>query len=245
MDKKKGFGFLLLIVSMGFILAGSFSITGFSVSQNTITSLNTSYIGFIMLLVSLLLMTSKNSLEAIVIPTGQRKENFVRARKGVNYYSNPETQYFIISGGRGSKKLRESERADIYRGLRAAGYTGKKGEGPEIKPSQMIIEGKSKDTLENVLYSLRKLRPGTKQIDFVSYPGQLDRFKLIIEKARKEGLVPEGLKVKYIPTHQNLKEFVYGILALAKEKYRLRNGIKEAEKHKTGKLGNLAKKVIG
>ena len=48
-----------------------------------------------------------------------------------------------------------------------------------------------------------------------------------MEKAREEGLVPEGLKEKYIPTEQNLYQFIYGTAALVKEKFRLRDGIKK------------------
>ncbi len=242
MNKKRGIGFLLFLGSIGMILFGNFSITGGVIGQQT-HILPISWIGICLLFVSLIILTSKNSLEAIVIPTGEKGENSRRARVGRNYYSNPENQYFIISGGPGRNKIDESERADIYRGLRDAGYGGKE-TGKEIKPSQMVIEGRSTDTLHNVLYSLEKLRPGTGQIDFVSYPLHLKKIEMIMDKAREEGLVPGGLKVSYIPTKQSISETVYGLLALVREKYRLRKGIKEAEKNNTGKFGNLIKKLI-
>lgn len=244
MGIKRGIGFVLFLIAIGFIFAGTFSVTGNIISQRY-PILTVNIIGVFLLLISLLLMTSKKSLEAIVIPTGEKSENNERARVGLDYYSkkgNPEN-YFIITGGRYG--MRDPKREEIYKELRGAGYTGKTGEGPEIKPSQMIVESHSRDTLDNVIYSLKKLRPGTRQIDFVSYPLHLSRIKLIMKKAKKEGLAPDWLKVKYVPTSQNVFEFFYGIIGLIEERYRLRHGIREAQKHSPGKFGNLVKRLLG
>jgi len=224
MKIKRLIGFALFLISLGLVLFGNFSFTGEVIGfQNKFNILN--FLGILILFISLILLTSKKSLEAIVIPTGQ--EDIERAETGRRYQTK-EDQYFIISGGKGAGSLSESERAHIYRELRQTKALKEFGKEPKIKPSQITIEESSTDTLENVLKTLKKLRPGTERITFVSYPLHLERFKLIMKKAREGGLVPEGLKEKYIPTEQNLYQFIYGKAALAKEKIRLRNGIKNS-----------------
>jgi len=242
MRKLNFVGFALFLISLGIIFLGMFSITGHVISDKKYFSL-TNIIGFALLFLSFILMTSRKSLEAIVIPAGKKEENKTRAKRGRDYYNNDE-QYFIISGGRGDEPLRESDMAEIYNELREAEKLRIYGKKPKIKPSQIVVEGRSADTLENVLYSLQKLKSNTGEITFVSYPLHLRKMRMIMKKAREEGLVPGGLKERYVPTSQNISEFIYGVLALAKEKYRLRNGIKEAQKNKTGEFGNFVKRLL-
>lgn len=243
MKKRKALGFFFFTISFSTFLLQSFRMTGdFVGTGNGFSALGLASV--VLMFVSLLLLTSKESLEAIVVPTGgSPKENKERASTS-RHYKTERNQYFVVSGGRGNRPLNESERANIYRELRQSEALKKHGRAPPVKPSQMTIEGNSRDTVENVLYSVEKIRPGTKKITFVSYPLHLKRFEMVFEKAKEEGLVPKDLRADYVPTDQNIQEIVYGTLALIKERWRLRNGIKEAEKHKTGKLGNLIKRVL-
>ena len=237
MKIKRKIGILFLIVSLIFL----FKKTNFNITGNFInnyfqrTFLFQHFLGLVLLVISMILLTSntKKSLEAIIVPTGVKKANIKRGKKAGENYNVYKRQYFIISGAP-EEPLKKSGRASIYRELRKYG----------IKPLQMNIEGKSRDSLENVIYSLKKLRKNTKKISFVSSPWHVKKFKYIIEKAKQEGYVPKDLEVEYITTNQNIKDTLYGILALIKEKYKLRKGIDYALKHKTGKIGNLIKKLI-
>ena len=82
----------------------------------------------------------------------------------------------------------------------------------------MIIEGKSHDTLENVVYTLKKVkereeREGVKRpwdIAFVSYPEHLNRFKDFEEEAVKKGLIGKNdfrfHKIRTFPKWKNRRE---------------------------------------
>lgn len=58
--------------------------------------------------------------------------------------------YFIISGYKGEdrEEISSGQAYSIYKFLRKQG----------IKPIRIMVEGKSHDTLENVVYTLRKIR---------------------------------------------------------------------------------------
>jgi uncharacterized SAM-binding protein YcdF (DUF218 family) len=174
-----------------------------------------SLLGIIFLMGSFAASVFKQNLDAIIIPTGNSfKEDRKRTIKAIEKYKEEGTKYFVISGEKGKPKLSESQRYGIYKELRKH----------NIKPSQMIIEGKSSNNLENALYSLTKLKE-METIGIVSYPKHLERFKDIINKAKKEKLIPKTMIIKYLPTKQTLGEWIYGTLANIKEKYELRKGI--------------------
>lgn len=95
--------------------------------------------------------------------------------------------YYVISGEKGDvKHLRDSQRYGIYKHLRKMG----------VIPNNMIVEGKSHDTEENLLYSLKKLSEKLEarpvEVGFVSYPGHLNRFEDFYKKAIKKGLIDES-----------------------------------------------------
>ncbi len=239
MRLKKKMGFLLLVCSFLFLFVGiNFNITGNIVNDyfsNNFMGLH--ILGFIFLIGGLALFIEQKSLDYLIVPTGDSVEsNLIRAKKG----REQKSKHYIISGIiKGS--LRDSKTKKIYDELRNVGGGYK--ENQEIKPSQIIIEGKSKDTLENMIYSLKKIK-NAKNVGIVSYPEHLKRFKMIIKEAKKEGKVPKSLKVKYIPTKQNLWEKAYGVLANVKEKYRLRKGLDEAMKKETKGFGKFLKKSL-
>lgn len=231
MDKKRMLGILLL----GFSLIVLFWENNFVITGNVVgDSFSFSFVnvvGFVLLFISLLILASKKTLDAIIIPTGgSKEEDLERAKKG----KKEKAKYYVLSGDGGSNPLPESSWKTIYDELRRC----------SIKPSQMKVEGKSTNTLENAIFSLKKLQ-GMKDIGIVSYPKHLERFKLIINKLREEKYLTKDMKITYIPTEETIKQKIYGHLALLKERYRLRNGIKESEKHRIGKFENFLKKIIG
>jgi len=232
--KKRLIGILLLVCSVVLMFFGfDFNITGNFVKNYFEGNFIFIHIlGFVFLFVSVILLTSRKTLDAIIIPTGgETKEDIERASRAGK--EKIKVKYFIISGGRGANPLPESERANIYRELRRHG----------IKPSQIKIEGKSSDTLENVIYSLKKFKD-FKKIGIVSYPQHLNRFEYIINKAKEEGIINKDVEIEKIPTKQTAKQFIYGILGNVKERYRLRYGIRKAEEGGVGKFENFIKKLI-
>ena len=155
-------------------------------------------IGFVFLIVSFIIFTSRESLDAIVIPTGggeydsetnmysqdrDRAQKAIRRRNRLN-----ERGYYVISGARhDDEKVKGGQVYSIYNFLREHG----------IKPSEIMIEGKSKDTLENVLYTLKKVKNREEKngvgrpwnIAFVSYPEHLERFDDFEKEAIKRGVI--------------------------------------------------------
>lgn len=171
-------------------------------------------------LVSVFLFLSKQSLDAIVIPsgggtfdpkTGMYSEDRERVETGLAKGGQLKKEgYYIVSGYKreGIKDMREGQSYSIYNFLRNHG----------IKPSRMIIEGKSHDTLENVLYTLKKLKEREEKrgierpwdIAFVSYPDHLKRFRDFYEKAIKKGLIKkDDFKLHEIKTSENAEEKAY------------------------------------
>ena len=215
MIKDKKLGVFLLVVSLILLLIGfNVKITGQTIGGGNFFSLF-KILGISLFFISLLMLASKRTLDAIIIPLGPSyKEDIERTKRALKEYEKKGTKYFVISGEKGKPKLKESQ-SNIYKELRKYG----------IKPSQMKIEGKSKNTLENVIYSLKKLK-GVKDIGIVSYPKHHERFEYIINKAKKEGIIPGNIRIHKIKTKQTPKEWIYGTLANIKERYRLRKGIK-------------------
>jgi len=226
---KKIMAFVFLVLAFVTSFFGNFNFTGRIISENYFNFLPLNLIAIAFLLISILMFTNKKSLDAIIIPTGGHEKNIERAKRG----EEKEAKYYLISGHiNKNNPIKESQTAEIYNELRKYG----------IKPSQMKIEGKSKDSLDNIMYSLEKLK-GMKNIGIVSYPKHLKRFEYIIEKAKKEKIIPSDLEITYIPTNESSKEKIYGFLALLKEKYRLRKGINQGRKKKSGFLGQIIKKI--
>ena len=149
-------------------------------------------------LVSVFLFLSKQSLDAIVIPSGggtfdsetkMWSQDRDRAEKGLASGGKLKPEgYYVVSGykGQGMKEIR-GQSYSIYNFFREHG----------IKPKKMIIEGRSHDSEENVLYTLKKLKEIEEKrgierswdIAFVSYSKHLKRFKDFYEEAVKQGLV--------------------------------------------------------
>jgi hypothetical protein len=113
--------------------------------------MNILFIFGIILFLILFILISRRKLDAIMIPIGPSYEiDRERASAAAKRYAHGKgADYLIISGALGEgKTLKESKRADIYQTLRSYG----------IKAGDIRIEGKSKNSLENLLYSLKKVK---------------------------------------------------------------------------------------
>jgi len=180
-------------------------------------------IGFF--LASVLIFATRQTLDAIMIPTGSYKLDRERTDRAVKddeavKEDHPEKshQIYLISGRidrdeKGSAK--DSQVYGIYKRLREYG----------IKPVKIRIEGKSKNTLENVLFSLEKLKKmGAHDIGIASYSTHLDRFEDLIKQAKKEGLIGKDFRVHRLETPEGLKEKLYGTIHRAVYRYELAHG---------------------
>jgi uncharacterized SAM-binding protein YcdF (DUF218 family) len=90
-------------------------------------------LGIIFLIAGLGLFIERKSLDYLIIPTGDNLDEMKRSKRATEEKAN----HYIIAG------YDKIEGQKIYRELRKKG----------VKLSEMILEKKSKDTLENVMYS--------------------------------------------------------------------------------------------
>ena len=188
--------------------------------------MNILFILGIVLFIVFFLLVSRKKLDAIIIPTGPSYEvGRERASVAAKRYAHGKgADYLIISGELGDKELKESQRADIYRTLRSYG----------IKAGDIRIEGKSENSLENLLYSLKKVKKkGIKRVGIASSPSHLDRFRDIFDAAKKQGLIDKGFRLYKIRTKENVKDRISGLFARLFYRYKLAKGVKKAKERKT------------
>ena len=199
--RKNIIGTVLFVMGLAFLLEpASFNITGNVILENSQIGFSYFYIvGITFLFASMVIFASRQSLDAIIIPTGggewdpenqMYSQDRERAKTAIEHKKELKgDKYFVISGhkGEGKENIRKGQSYSIYKFLRRHG----------IKPSQMIVEGKSHNTLENVLYTLKKIKEreekdGVKRpwnIAFVSYPGHLKRLEDFENEAVRKDLV--------------------------------------------------------
>lgn len=231
MDKNK-IGLVFFIIALGFLFSPS--LTGNVVDGNY--SFNPLFLtGFVFLLLSFLIFVSRQKLDAILIPTSFSPEKDIERTDAAakEYLQGKGADYMIISGALGGKKLSESQRAKIYERLR--GY--------RIKPSEMRIEGESKNSLENLINSLKKIKDkGAKRLGIASNPSHLDRYGDILRAAKREGIVDRGFKLYRIETSESFTDKLYGFFSRLFYRYKLSKGIKKAKERETpGMLKNITK----
>jgi len=176
-------------------------------------------IGFF--LASVLIFASRQTLDAIMIPTGdyetdkQRTDRAIQEDKDVKEGHPKKSHQVYLISGRIDKPIKTSQVNEIYKRLRSYG----------IKPKNIRIEGKSKNTLENVLFSLEKLKKmGAHDVGIASYPTHLDRFEDLIKEAKKEGIIYKNFRVHRLETSEDFKEKLYGIIHRAFYRYELAHG---------------------
>ena len=221
---KVGLSFLIL----SFILLAapySIKITGSVISDNLQSNFLYSHVfGLTFFIISLLIFASRKSLDAIIIPTGPSKDVGVeRADRAAKEYQERGSKILLISGG-SEEDLGNSQRYVIYKELRKYG----------IKPAEIRVEGQSRNTIENTLNSLKKLKSrGAHEIGIASNPSHLDRFQYIVNRAKKEGIVDKNVKIYRLETHEDVGSKIYGFFANLINRYRLSNGIENAKEVQT------------
>ena len=91
----------------------------------------------------------------------------------------------------------------------------------------MVVEPQARNTIENVLYSLEKIKKrGGTDVGIVSYPRHLDRFENIIKRGKEEGVIDKNFEIYRIPTkyEEAPREKVYEFLSRILGRYKLRHG---------------------
>lgn len=221
-----GFSLLILSIKMNYVGA---------VTGTNLRIINSFFLIFslIFFIFSIILFITNKSLESLIIPTGSLEADKKRVKTAMKNYFYADTKdskpYVLISGeiqrDENERPKKDSQQYLIYKELR-------KNYG--LNPSDLIIEGKSKDTLENFLYSIEKLKKrGISNIKIVTNPTHYWRFKLFENEAKKENLIDDSFKIEPIYTNESLKEFIYGVLAYVKDYIRLKtNGSLEKAKKK-------------
>lgn len=96
-----------------------------------------------------------------------------------------------------------------------------------IKPLEIRIENKSEDTLENILYSLRKIN-GT-EIGVVSSPSHLDRVEYIVRRGKEDGSIDKNIHIYRIETKESFADKIYSVPASLLTRYKLRKGLKDVK----------------
>jgi len=221
-------GFIFLFFSVDVTFTGAVIGTNIKISNMVFFIFSLTFF-----MASLTLFVVKKSLEslAITIPTGTLKADKKRVKTAmINYTKTKEKPYVLVSGEinrdeRGRPK-KESQQYSIYKKLR-------KNYG--LKPSDLIIEGKSRDTLENFLYSIKKLkRKGINHMKIATNRTQYWRFKLFEREAKKEGIIDSSFKVEPLYPSEFPKEFFYGVLHYVKDYFRVKfaSSLEKAKKQK-------------
>jgi len=190
------------------------SITGNVILSNGIGPSIGVFISVMFLAAAMVLMVSKVSLDAILIPCSNEEGlTQKRAKRAVKAHTEYPGALIVASGGNtpGLNPNYSSEAHIAYEELRKAG----------IKPKYMKMETHSKDSIDNIKLSLKKI-PGAKKIGIVSNRHQIERLERIIDKGKEEGAIPEDLRVYGIKTHESLKERIYEFPASLLTDYILR-----------------------
>ena len=230
---KKVIAALLLIAGFAMILsAGRAGVTGDSISSGSGAISFAEIEGLIIIFVSIALFVSRKSLDVIILPTG--REDILRARKGAESKEalGPEG-YYIISGMQNAQKLKDSHRYKMFRELENYG----------ISPRQMSVEGDSKDTEENLLNSLKRIKEiyekksrkeGPINVGIVSYPQHLRRLMDFYEARIKDGTFDKNdFRIYKIRTKESLKNKLYEISLpqILLHDYKLKSIKKESGNH--------------
>jgi len=190
------------------------------------------YLGLIFFI--LFILTTSKSLETIMILIGNEEAMVERTKKAIEEFAkNKEKPYILISGeierDERNRPRKDSQQYQIYTALRENNFL----------PKQLIIEGKSKDSLENFLYSIKRLeKKGIKKLNIATSPLHYARFKLFEKKAKKTGLIEKDFEINPLYT-KNTENPFYGILAYIKDYFRVNstNSLEEARNKSYLKAG--------
>ncbi len=241
------FGLILLFFSLEINFTGAVIGTEIDVSNKILFVLSLT-----LFMVSFILYITQKSLEVLMIPTGVGDANLRRAEAAGKEYEKLKNKkhkpYILITGeiqrNKQGKIKKDSDQYEIYSYLRKNHH---------LKPSEFLIEGESKDTLENFLYSLKKLKNKSQteeqnyaKVIIATNPTQYQRFKMFEKQAKKQGLLDKDFQIKPSYTDESKKDFIYGILANIKDYFRIKSSsnLEEAKNKKTSKFGNYFKRKL-
>lgn len=221
---KRKIGFVLLIISfISILMTVQGTVTGYVIVGQASPHEFFYIVPLVFFLMSLLLLTSRTYLDAIIVPTEASTSRIKnKARVASEAYRTHHAKVIVASGGvmPYMDPQYKHEAHVVYKELRKAG----------IRPAEIRVDGTSRDNLENILHSLKKLEgTGATDIGIVSYPAHLDRFENIIKKAREEGLISEETHFHRIETDQTLTETLWEIPAKILTNYQLRRGVRGAK----------------
>lgn len=238
---KLGYVFLTLSV-LSLLISANPTISGGLIGTNTGIS-PIFIVGLAFFILSLLIFASRQTLEAIIIPTGDLKADRERAETAEKHKADLKKEgYFVISGHYphgNMEQIRGSQVYGIYKHLREDG----------IIPREMMVEGQSNDTLENTLYSLKKIKQraekegktGTLDVGISTYHSHFKRFKDFYDRAVQKGMLKKGdFRLHEIPTSETneerdyesnlLRRISHGFKLISIGRYRAkRGGIKQAK----------------
>ncbi len=220
MRNKLSKGIFFLALSFLFLLV-SFSprLSGGTIGVNTHISLSF-IISIIFFFLAILVFVARQTLDAIMIPTGTFEADKRRTERAYEEGKEEKGQIYLISG-RIDKPIKTSQVYAIYKQLRSH----------DIRLGNIIIEGKSANTLENVLFSLEKLKKrGAHDVGIASNPIHLDRFEYVIKKAKEEGIIDKDFRVHRLEVPETPGEHIYGVVSNWLYRYELRKGLAHAEK---------------
>jgi len=180
-------------------------------------------------------MENKKSLEHLVIPGSWE---YPRIKRAVEELKSRNFDRIIITGGYEDREtLPQSTRYKIYRALRNARTPN----GETIRPMQMtVINGM--DSEEDILY-LGKMVSSGDTVCFDTFYLHYLEYKILINKARRDGKFPDRIKTQVIKIPQGKKEIIYGFLGLLEEVVKRRSLDYKANRRGEDKLDKV-KKVV-
>ncbi len=213
-------GYLLLILGIGLIIFSMEpGITGgaIGVPETGIYNVPMFLAGLFLIPFSINFRSGDDSLEAIVVPTGPTEEiDKERAKGGAKSYLDHEHKdhhhdVVIVSGEFNKGRFFGSQSNKIYRALRRSG----------VPREDIILESHSGNTIENVLYTCEILEDkGIHEVTVVTDKGHASRFKMLFERAKKEGYAPRDLVVHtFSEGLSSSYSSIKSMLAYAKDKF--------------------------
>lgn len=209
-------GFVLIVLSLILILIElKKAITGGIIGSLSDISW-IFYFGLILMIFGILVMETRKTLDVIIIPTGYTEEDRKRTERALEEKEHlKEGGYFLISGYKEDKgsiqrknkygisealnSMKHSQVYQIYQNLRKEG----------VLPKNITLEGRSHNTEENLLYSIKKIMELNKkkgerkplEVGIVSNAGQLNRFEGFEKAAFNKGLAdPSEIRFHRIET---------------------------------------------
>ena len=202
------------------------SLSGYAVYSGSYHAQSYFYLlSVVFLVISFLLFTYRRTLDVLMIPTEASTTRIrAKSRTAAKWYKEHGAKVIVASGGEMPflDRAYKNEAEVVRDELRKAG----------VSDSHIYVEGNSRDTVENVIFTLRKMYARgehVRDIGIVSYPSHLDRFETIIKDGQDKGDIDPRIRIHRIETDETLTERLWEIPARFVTNYRLRNGVSRGE----------------